>query len=162
MSVSEWAVVDQEALVEYRYRAVWEVLGGSPIGEVAVRYGTTRQSLNTWRTRFKQEGMAGLADRSRRPHTSPTKLDADIEALICRMRREHPRIRKPSSTNASTNLASAKHRCICGSSTSSAGSHQLITQRSQVRILSPLLTKTAPGEPSGGRFHARWTRVWTH
>jgi len=83
--------VDQESLVEYRYRAVCEVVGGSPIGEVAVRYGTTRQSLDTWRTRFKQEGMAGLADRSRRPHTSPTKLDADVEALICRMRREHPR-----------------------------------------------------------------------
>ena len=83
--------MDQESLVEYRYRAVCEVLGGSPIGEVAVRYGTTRQSLDTWRTRFKQEGMAGLADRSRRPHTSPTKLDAEVEALICRMRREHPR-----------------------------------------------------------------------
>ena len=83
--------MDQEALAEYRYRAVCEVLGGSPIGEVAVRYGTTRQSLDSWRTRFKQEGMAGLADRSRRPHTSPTKLDADVEALICRMRREHPR-----------------------------------------------------------------------
>ena len=83
--------MDQEALVEYRYRAVCEVLGGSPIGEVAVRYGTTRQSLDTWRPRFKQEGMAGLVDRSRRPHTSPTKLDADVEALICWMRREHPR-----------------------------------------------------------------------
>lgn len=83
--------MDQEALAEYRYLAVCEVLGGSPIGEVAVRYGTTRQSLDTWRTRFKQEGMAGLIDRSRRPHTSPTKLDAEVEALICRMRREHPR-----------------------------------------------------------------------
>jgi transposase InsO family protein len=83
--------VDQQALAEYRYRAVCEVLGGSPIGEVAVRYGTTRQSLDSWRARFKQEGMAGLADRSRRPHTSPTRLDADVEALICRMRREHPR-----------------------------------------------------------------------
>lgn len=77
--------------MEYRYRAVCEVLGGSPIGEVAVRYGTTRQSLDTWRTRFKEEGIAGLADRSRRPHTSPAKLDADVEALICRLRREHPR-----------------------------------------------------------------------
>jgi transposase-like protein len=49
--------VDQETLVEYRYRAVCEVLGGSPIGEVALRYGTMRQSLDTWRTRFKQEGV---------------------------------------------------------------------------------------------------------
>jgi transposase len=73
------------------YRAVCEVLGGSPIGEVAVRYGTTRQSLDSWRARFKQERMAGLADRSPRPHSSPTKLSAEVEALICRMRREHPR-----------------------------------------------------------------------
>jgi transposase InsO family protein len=83
--------VDQQALVEYRYRAVCEVLGGAPIGEVAVRYGTTRQSLDTWRKRFRAEGMPGLADRSRRPRTSPTKLDAETEALICSMRREHPR-----------------------------------------------------------------------
>lgn len=38
--------MDQEALVELRYRAVCEVLSGSPIGEVATRYGngTSRQS----------------------------------------------------------------------------------------------------------------------
>ena len=33
-------------MVEYRYRAVCEVLGGSPIGEVVARYGTSRQSLH--------------------------------------------------------------------------------------------------------------------
>jgi transposase InsO family protein len=84
-------VVDQQALVEYRYRAVCEVLGGSPIGEVAARYGTSRQSVHAWRQRFQQQGMPGLADRSRRPHTSPTRLPADIEALICQLRRQHPR-----------------------------------------------------------------------
>lgn len=30
-------------MAEYRYRAVSEVLGGSPIGEVAARFGTSRQ-----------------------------------------------------------------------------------------------------------------------
>jgi transposase InsO family protein len=83
--------VDRQATVEYRYRAVCEVLAGSPIGEVAVRYGTSRQSLDTWRTRFTAEGKAGLADRSRRPRTSPTRLGAEVEALICQLRREHPR-----------------------------------------------------------------------
>jgi transposase InsO family protein len=83
--------VDQEALVEFRYRAVCEVLGGSPIGEVATRYGTSRQSLHSWRQRFQQEGMPGLADRSRRPRTSPNRVPADIEALICELRRQHPR-----------------------------------------------------------------------
>lgn len=35
--------------------------------------------------------MAGLADRSRRPHASPTRLDGGVESLICGLRREHPR-----------------------------------------------------------------------
>jgi transposase InsO family protein len=83
--------VDQQALAEYRYRAVREVLGGSPIGEVAERYGTSRQSLHAWRHRFQQEGMPGLADRSRRPQSSPSRLSAEAEALICDMRRQHPR-----------------------------------------------------------------------
>jgi transposase-like protein len=75
--------VDQQALAEYRYRAVREVLGGSPVGEVAERYGTTRQSLHLWRKRFEAEGMPGLADRSRRPKSSPTRVEAEVEALIC-------------------------------------------------------------------------------
>jgi transposase InsO family protein len=83
--------MDQQALVEYRYRAVREVLGGSPVGEVAARYGTSRQSLHTWRCRFEQEGMPGLADRSRRPLSSPTRLAAQVETAICELRRQYPR-----------------------------------------------------------------------
>ena len=83
--------MEPEALAEYRYRAVCEVLGGSPIGEVAVRYGITRQSLHTWRQRFQREGLPGLADRSSRPHASPTRICAEVEAITCELRRMHPR-----------------------------------------------------------------------
>jgi transposase InsO family protein len=83
--------VDQQGLAEYRYRAVREVLGGSPIGEVAERYGTSRQSLDAWRKRFQAEGMPGLTDRSRRPRSSPARVPVEVEALICQLRREHPR-----------------------------------------------------------------------
>ncbi|MFE2739030.1 helix-turn-helix domain-containing protein [Streptomyces sp. NPDC059349] len=72
--------MDVHQLAEYRYRAVREVLGGSPIGEVAARYGTSRQTQPTWRLRFEQEGMPGLLDRSRRPRNSPTRLSAEVEA----------------------------------------------------------------------------------
>ncbi|MFD8376065.1 helix-turn-helix domain-containing protein [Streptomyces sp. NPDC059688] len=67
------------------------MLGGSPIGEVAARYGTSRQTLHGWRRRFEQEGMPGLLDRSRRPWNSPTRLSAEVEAGICELRRRHPR-----------------------------------------------------------------------
>ncbi|MFD7550215.1 helix-turn-helix domain-containing protein [Streptomyces sp. NPDC059816] len=84
-------VVDVQQLAEYRYRAVREVLGGSAIGEVAARYGTSRQTLHIWRRRFEQEGVPGLLDRSRRPRNSPTRLPAEVEAEICELRRLHPR-----------------------------------------------------------------------
>lgn len=69
-----------EELQEYPYRAVREVLAGSPIGEVAERYGTSRQSLHMGQKRFEQEGMPGPADRSRRPKTSPGRTAAEVEA----------------------------------------------------------------------------------
>jgi transposase-like protein len=78
-------------MAEYRYRAVREVLGGSPVGEVAIRYGTSRQSVHAWRRRFEQDGLTGLVDRSRRPVSSPNRLVAEVEAAICEMRRQYPR-----------------------------------------------------------------------
>jgi transposase InsO family protein len=35
--------------------------------------------------------MPGLRDRSRRPRTNPNRVSSDVEALICELRREHPR-----------------------------------------------------------------------
>jgi transposase InsO family protein len=35
--------------------------------------------------------MPGLVDRSRRPKTSPSRVDAEVEAAICGLRRQHPR-----------------------------------------------------------------------
>ena len=62
--------VDQQVLAEYRYRAVREVLGGSPVGEVAERYGSTRQSLHS--------GMADSEARS--PHELFFRLSASMRS----------------------------------------------------------------------------------
>ena len=77
--------------VEHRYRAVMEVLDGSPVSEVAVRYGVSRQSVYAWRARYAAGGIDGLRDVSRRPRTSPSRLPAEVEALVCELRRAHPR-----------------------------------------------------------------------
>ncbi|MFJ5036227.1 IS481 family transposase, partial [Streptomyces sp. NPDC088560] len=78
-------------LVEQRYRAVLEVLDGSPISEVAVRYGVSRQTVYTWKSKYDADGFEGLREKSRRPRTSPTRLPAEVEALVCEMRRANPR-----------------------------------------------------------------------
>ena len=78
-------------LVEHRLRAVLEVRDGAPVVEVAARYGASRQSVYGWKARYERDGIGGLADRSRRPHTSPGRMPAQIEALVCELRRTHPR-----------------------------------------------------------------------
>lgn len=40
--------------------------------------------------RFRAEGAAGLADRSRRPHTSPRLTAPETEAAVLALRQEHP------------------------------------------------------------------------
>src|SRR6476661_3018212 len=82
---------DREWLVEQRYRAVLEVLDGSPVTEVAIRYGVARQSVYTWKSKYAAAGLDGLREGSRRPGTFPTRIDAQVEAVICQLRRAHPR-----------------------------------------------------------------------
>ena len=40
--------------------------------------------------RYRQEGEAGLADRPRRPHRSPTRTAGELEELVLAVRDEHP------------------------------------------------------------------------
>ncbi len=78
-------------LVEQRYRAVLEVVGGSRVSEVALRYGVSRQAVYSWKAKYDAAGMDGLQEASRRPKSSPTRIPAEVEALVCEMRRTHPR-----------------------------------------------------------------------
>jgi transposase InsO family protein len=83
-------------LVELRvgeqwYRAVWEVLDGASVTEVARRFGVSRQSLHIWLRRYAADGgLGGLGDRSSRPHGCPHQMSPVVEAKIVEIRRAHP------------------------------------------------------------------------
>jgi transposase len=79
------------SIVEQRYHAVMEVISGAPVTEVAQRYGISRQSVHNWLVKYRAGGLAALADHSHRPLFQPRQLDADVEALICRLRGAHSR-----------------------------------------------------------------------
>jgi transposase InsO family protein len=44
------------------------------------------QTARKWADRFRAEGAAGMADRSSRPHRSPTKTPEDVKRQIVRLR----------------------------------------------------------------------------
>src|SRR5262245_9243830 len=78
-------------MVEQRYEAVMAVLrDGEPVTEVAARLEVSRSSVHRWIAGYQAGGLAALAERSRRPVSCPHQMPAEIEAVVCDLRREHP------------------------------------------------------------------------
>jgi transposase InsO family protein len=76
-------------VVEQRYRAVLEVLDGTPVTEVAERFGVARQTVHRWVAHYRESGIGGLADRSHAPKAHPRRISAEVEAVICDLRAAH-------------------------------------------------------------------------
>jgi transposase len=79
------------SVVEQRYRAVMAVLEGARVTEVVVEVDVSRQSVHSWVARYRSGGLAGLADRSQRPRSCPNQASSEVEALVCELRRVHPK-----------------------------------------------------------------------
>ncbi len=60
------------------------------LSALCAQYGISRPTGYKWLARFQQEGVAGLAEQSRRPTTSPTHTTATWEQRIVALRRQHP------------------------------------------------------------------------
>ena len=76
---------------EQRYRAVQEALDGASVTAVARRFKVSRQTVHAWLNRYAADGgLAGLGNRSSRPHGCPHQMQPTIEARIVEIRRAHP------------------------------------------------------------------------
>ncbi|MCC6613341.1 MAG: IS481 family transposase [Anaerolineae bacterium] len=64
--------------------------GEQPFAAVCRAYGISPKTGYKWRARYEQEGVAGLRDRSRRPHHAPEQTPAAVEAVIVEARDAHP------------------------------------------------------------------------
>jgi transposase InsO family protein len=58
--------------------------------ELCRRFKVQPRILYKWLDRYRQEGAAGLSDRSRRPHRSPARTEPELEAAVLAVRRENP------------------------------------------------------------------------
>jgi transposase InsO family protein len=72
-------------LIVARHKAGWRQ------AHIAAAMGISRKCVRTWITRYAAEGEAGLADRSSRPRTSPTRTPAEVEDRIVELRRRQRR-----------------------------------------------------------------------
>jgi transposase InsO family protein len=58
--------------------------------ELAAEYGISRKTGYKWVDRHAADGLAGLQDRSRRPHARPQAADPTLLETLIRLRRRHP------------------------------------------------------------------------
>src|SRR5688572_19931201 len=78
--------------VRGRSLLVERVLGlGRPVAHVAKELGVSRQCAHRWIRRYRNEGAPGLYDRPARPHRSPRRTSAELEASVLQVRREQRR-----------------------------------------------------------------------
>lgn len=62
------------------------------VSDAAKVFGRTRKTVRKWRNQYIKEGLAGLEDRSRRPHNSPNKTpQKDIDKIV-KMKKRMPHI----------------------------------------------------------------------
>ena len=60
------------------------------LGALSRLFGVSRKTGYKWLRRYRDEGPAGLIDRSRRPRCSPTRTSHELEARVCALRKQHP------------------------------------------------------------------------
>jgi transposase InsO family protein len=58
--------------------------------ELCRRFKVEPRILYKWLERYRTNGPAGLTDRSRRPHRSPSRTEPEMEAAVLAVRRENP------------------------------------------------------------------------
>jgi transposase InsO family protein len=61
---------------------------GRPIAELAAAHGVHRSWLYKLLARYRRDGDSGLEARSRRPHTSPTRIAGDWEEEVVALRKD--------------------------------------------------------------------------
>ena len=74
--------------VHARLVLVQRVGSGRPVAHVAKELGVSRQCAHRWVRRYRTEGLAGLCDRSSRPHRCPSRTTSATEERVVAARRE--------------------------------------------------------------------------
>ena len=78
--------------MEQRLELIREYTSGLlTMTELVAQYGVSQKTAYKWLARYEAHGVAGLGDRSRRPHHSPHATAAAVMEAVVACRRRHPR-----------------------------------------------------------------------
>ena len=78
-------------IVDERLRFIARLLDGEKMAGLCREFSIARKTGYKIYTRYKDCGLEGLTDRSRRPYRHANQLPVQIETLIVALKREYPR-----------------------------------------------------------------------
>jgi putative transposase len=78
-------------VVDERLRFIARLLDGEKMAGLCREFGISRKTGYKIYARYKDCGLEGLTDRSRRPYRHANQLPMQIEALIVQLKKEYPR-----------------------------------------------------------------------
>src|SRR5271168_1818438 len=76
--------------MDERLRFIARLLDGERMAGLCREFDISRQTGYKIYSRYKDYGLVGLTDRSRRPYRQANRLPFQIESLIIQLRKEHP------------------------------------------------------------------------
>jgi putative transposase len=76
--------------MDERLRFVARLLEGEKMAALCAEFGISRKTGYKIYDRYKDCGVQGLTDRSRRPQRQINRFPAPLEARIVRLKREYP------------------------------------------------------------------------
>jgi len=77
-------------VVDERLRFIGRLLDGEKMARLCAEFGISRKTGYKIFDRYKDCGLAGLTDRSRRPYRHANQLPMQLEKLIVRLKQEYP------------------------------------------------------------------------
>lgn len=80
----------QAGVRDQRVEFVIRASRGESLSALCREYAVTRPTGYLWLRRFRDQGVAGMEERSRRPHASPSRTRPELEERIVALRRERP------------------------------------------------------------------------
>jgi putative transposase len=88
VTLMPWKV---STLMDDRVQFIAAVQAGElPMAVLCRAFGISRKTGYKWRERYQTEGVTGLSERSRAPHTHPQAIPPELAALLIAARAAHP------------------------------------------------------------------------
>jgi putative transposase len=136
-------------VVDERLRFVARLLDGEQMARLCTEFGISRKTGYKIHERYKDCGVQGLTDRSRRPYRQANQLPLPVERLIVRLKRDFPSWGAPKIRDRIGKRWPSVHCPAISTVHAVLDRHDLVTHRGRRRPRAEGTPLSGPTEPNG-------------